>query len=97
MTKSRTERYDADCVIILESSFPQFVHVQYIGCTLVVGPKLIPGRGERVVESLLKAAPRSNKRRVTLTITPEGIYVTDMMYRVCAGTLSHSSITTVVK
>ena len=93
MTKWRTERYDADFVIILESSFP-FLHVQYIGCTLVVGPKLIPGRGERVVESLLKAAPRRNKRRVTLTITPEGVYVTDMVYRVCASTLSHSSITT---
>lgn len=50
-----------------------------------MGPKLVPGRGERVVESLLKAAPRRNKRRVTITMTPEDIYVTDMTYRVGGG------------
>jgi len=55
---------------------------------------LIPGRGERVVESLLKAAPRRNKRRLTLTITPQEIHITDMMYRVGAGRvgiISHNS------
>ena len=63
----------------------RFSSLQYIGCTLVVGPKLVPGRGESVVERLLKAAPRKNKRRITITITPEEIYITDMMYRVGAG------------
>ena len=61
------------------------VIAQYIGCTVVRGLELLPGEGERLAHSLLRTAPRSNKRRVTITLTPESVYISDMIHRVGDG------------
>ena len=49
------------------------------------GLELLPGEGERLAHSLLRTAPRSNKRRVTITLTPESVYISDMIHRVGDG------------
>ena len=48
-------------------------------------PKLLPSEGERLTQRLLSEAPKSKKKRVTITLTPERVFITDMLYRVGDG------------
>jgi hypothetical protein len=50
---------------------------QYVGCTLIVSPTLSAEKAAEVMRRIVREGPRHNKRRVSLFITPEQIFVND--------------------
>ena len=51
-------------------------------CNRDTPPVLSQVKAEEVAKSTVRKGYKTNKRRVTMTFTPEKIYITDMIYSV---------------